>query len=145
MDTQKILKGALIGMLLISAGLVVAAGATGGSDAIIGLNLIWAYFLVAFSMGSAIFCAIFGMVNAPAGVKMTIISAGIVAMVVIISSFIASSHSIQIVNIADGGFFDAGDTVITEASILVTYVAMAGALLVALGGEILGVVEANKK
>ncbi|MFI3328094.1 MAG: hypothetical protein R3Y70_03010 [Rikenellaceae bacterium] len=132
-------------MMVVSAGLVVAAVTTGGSPAMVGLNLLWAYFLVAFGVASAAVCAVLGMINAPAGLKMTLISVGAIAMIVVISTFIASSHTIQIVNIGDGGYFDAGDTVITEASILVTYVAMAGALLAALGGEILGIVEANKK
>lgn len=142
---NKILKIALIVMLLITLGLVAGAAATGGSAQMIDLNLYWGYLLVAMSILSAIFCAVFGMINAPQGLKATGISVGLVVVVVGAAYAIASGHSIQIPNIGDGGFFGAEETVITETSVLVTYVALGGAILVSLLGIIFNSIEGLKK
>ncbi len=146
---QKLLKIALVIMLLITVVLVGSAAAMSGDqttlETMIGLNIMWGYFLTAFAVASALFCAVFGMVNAPAGIKMTLLSVALVVIVVAISYAYASSHEILISNIGDGGFFDAGETVITECSVLVTYIAVAGAILVSLVSEVVGLVEANIK
>lgn len=129
----------LLGVLLaITAVLLVYAIATGGSDASIGINLIWGYFLVVFAVAAAIFCAVFGMIQNPAGIKGTIVSLALIIVIVGAAYFISAGHSIHIPDLANGGFFGAGETVLTETSILVTYVAMVAAFLTAVVTEIYG-------
>ncbi len=142
---NKILKIALIAMLLITIGLVAGAAATGGSASMIDMNLYWGYLLVALAVVSAIGCALFGMINAPEGLKSTGISLGLVIVVIGAAYAIASGNSYQIVNLGDGGFFGAEETVITETSVLVTYVAMGAAILVALLGIVFNSYEGLKK
>ena len=104
----------LLGILMaITVVLLVYAIATGGSDAAISLNLVWGYFLFVFAVAAALFCAIFGMIQNPAGIKGTI-------------------------DLQTNGFFGHGETVITETSILVTYVAFVAAFLTAVVTEIWG-------
>ena len=114
----------LLGILMaITVVLLVYAIATGGSDAAISLNLVWGYFLFVFAVAAALFCAIFGMIQNPAGIKGTILSLALIIIVVGVSYFYAAGH---------------GETVITETSILVTYVAFVAAFLTAVVTEIWG-------
>lgn len=131
----------LIAMMVITVGLVIAAVATGGEPAIVGYNLIWGYVLAGAAIAASIFCAIFGMINAPQGIKSTLISVGVAVVVVVASYLYANSHVIEILNIADGTFFPAWETVITEASILVTYITFGAVVLVAFFGQIFNTVE----
>ena len=63
----------LLGVLMaITVILMIYAIATGGSDAAISMNLVWGYFLIVFAILSALFCAVFGMIKNPAGIKGTI-------------------------------------------------------------------------
>ncbi|WP_295911641.1 hypothetical protein [uncultured Alistipes sp.] len=107
-------------------------------DPSVNLNLIWCYFLVVFAVLTAIFCAVFGMIQNPAGIKGTIISLALIIVIIGIAYFVASGHDIQIPDLAEGGFFDRGETVLTDTSILVTYVALVAAFLTAIGTEIYG-------
>ena len=105
----------LLGILMaITVVLMVYAIATGGSDASISVNLMWGYFLFVFAVAAAIFCAVFGMIQNPAG------------------------HTVNIVDLQNNGFFGHGETVITETSILVTYVACVAAFVTAVATEIWG-------
>ncbi|MCD8034680.1 MAG: hypothetical protein LUF83_10355 [Alistipes sp.] len=129
----------LLGVLMaITAVLMVYAIATGGSDAAISVNLTWGYFLVVFAIAAAIFCAVFGMIQNPAGIKGTIVSLALIIVIIGVAYFISAGHSIQIPDLANGGVFGAGETVLTETSILVTYVAMVAAFLTAVVTEIYG-------
>lgn len=129
----------LLGVLMaITVVLLVYAIATGGSTAAISLNLVWGYFLIVFAVAAAIFCAIFGMIQNPAGIKGTIISLALIIVIVGVAYFIAAGHSIQIPDLANGGVFGAGETVLTETSILVTYVSLVAAFLTAVVTEIYG-------
>lgn len=107
-------------------------------DPSISLNLMWCYFLVVFAVLTAIFCAVFGMIQNPAGIKGTILSLGLMIVIIGVSYFYASSHTIEIPNLSSGGIFGSGETVLTEASILVTYVAMVAAFATAVATEIWG-------
>ena len=119
----------LLGILMaITVVLLVYAIATGGSDAAISLNLVWGYFLF----------AIFGMIQNPAGIKGTILSLALIIIVVGVSYFYAAGHTVNIVDLQTNGFFGHGETVITETSILVTYVAFVAAFLTAVVTEIWG-------
>lgn len=129
----------LLGLLMaVTALLLVYAVATGGSEAAIGLNLIWGYFLFVFAIAAALFCALFGMIQNPAGIKGTILSVLLVLVVVGVSYFYAAGHTVNIVDLQNNGFFGRGETVITETSILVTYVAFAAAFVTALVTEVWG-------
>ena len=55
--------------MVITVALLVYAIATGGSEDAISVNLIWGYALFVFALASALFCAIFGMIKNPAGIK----------------------------------------------------------------------------
>lgn len=136
---EKILKIVLTVMLLISVAMAIGAFATGGANGAINATLLWSYFLVVFGVASALSCSVFSMIQAPAGIKGTLVSIIAVVAIIGISYGIAASSPKQILNIADGTFFAEDDTLITDVSILVTYVAMGGAILVSLFGELMGV------
>ncbi len=135
---KKILNIMLGILMVITAVLLVYAIATGGSDAAISANLMWSYFLLVFGIAAAIFCAVFGMIQNPAGIKGTIMSLALIIVIVGAAYFISAGHSINIPDLANGGFFGAGETVLTETSILVTYVALVAAFLTAVVTEIYG-------
>lgn len=129
----------LLGVLLvITAVLLVYAIATGGSETAISVNLMWGYFLFVFAIAAALFCAIFGMIQNPKGIKGAILSLALVIVVVGVSYFYSASHTINIVDLQNNGFFGHPETVITEASIIVTYVAFAAAFITAVVTEIWG-------
>ncbi|MDE6046858.1 MAG: hypothetical protein K2G10_06140 [Alistipes sp.] len=129
----------LLGVLMaITAILLIYAVATGGSETAIGLNLIWGYFLFVFAIAAAIFCAVFGMVKNPAGIKGTIVSLALILIIIGVSYFYSASHTVNIIDLQNNGFFGHGETVITETSILVTYVAFVAAFLTAIVTEIRG-------
>ncbi len=145
---EKILKTLLVAMLLITVVLLAVVASSGGSNAAISYTLIWSYFLVAFAAGSALFCSLFSMIKAPAGIKTSIIAVIAVAAIIGISYGVASGNPKQIWNLAEGVNFSEGDTLITDVSILVTYVALGGAVLVSLFSEFMGVygsLKSNKK
>lgn len=129
----------LLGVLMaITVVLLVYAIATGGSDASINLNIVWGYFLFVFAIAAALFCAVFGMIQNPAGIKGTILSLALIIVIVGVSYFISAGHSVSIIDLQNNGVFDHGETVITETSILVTYVAFVAAFVTAVATEIWG-------
>ena len=129
----------LLGILMaITVVLMVYAIATGGSDASISVNLMWGYFLFVFAVAAAIFCAVFGMIQNPAGIKGTILSLALIIVIVSVSYFYSAGHMVNIVDLQNNGFFGHGETVITETSILVTYVACVAAFVTAVATEIWG-------
>ncbi len=115
---------------------------TGGSDeavaAAVSLNLYWGYALLALVILSALLGSIYGMAKSSSGLLKTLLSFVGVAAVIVGSYLFASSHTIEIFNIEDGSVFPAVDTVITESSIIIAYVAMGGAVLAALASEVMG-------
>ncbi len=138
---KKILNVLLGIMMVITAILLVYAIAAGGSDAAISLNLIWGYFLFAFALAAALFCAIFGMIKSPAGIKGSILSLALVIVIVGVSYFYAAGHTVNIVDLQNNGFFGHSETVITETSILVTYVAFVVAFVTAVATEVWGALK----
>lgn len=105
-------------------------------DPSVNLNLMWGYALFVFAIAVAIFCALFGMIKNPAGIKGTIVSLALIIVIVGVSYFYAAGHTVNIVDLQSNGFFAHGETVVTETSILVTYVAMAVAFVTAIATEI---------
>ena len=108
----------------------------GGSNEAINLNLIWSYILIAVGIATALFTAVWGMVNSSKGIKGTLLSTLLIIVIVAAAYLIARGHTIEIPDVANGGFFPHPETVITEASILVTYVALGAAVLTAIFTEI---------
>ena len=98
----------------------------------------WGYFLLVFAVAAAIFCAVFGMIQNPAGIKGTILSLALIIVIVGVSYFYSAGHTVNIVDLLNNGFFGHGETVITETSILVTYVACVAAFVTAVATEIWG-------
>ena len=130
-----VLLGILMAVTVVLMGYAIA---TGGSDAAIGANLTCGYFLFVFAIAAALFCALFGMIENPAGIKGTILSVLLILVVVGVSYFYASGHTVNILDLQNNGFFSRGETVITETSILVTYVAFVAAFVTALVTEVWG-------
>ena len=61
------------------------------------------------------------------------IIAGVAVVAIILGAyFIANGHDYQILDIGNQTFFERGETVIADASILVAYVAGAGAIISAI-------------
>ena len=141
---EKVLKTMLVVMLLLTVALLAVVVTSGGSDASIGYTIIWSYFLIAFAVASALFCSVFSMIKAPAGLRSALISVIAVVAIVGISYGIANGNPKQIWSLADGVNFGESETLITDVSILVTYVAMGGAVLVSLFSEFMGVVRSLK-
>ncbi|MFI3264110.1 MAG: hypothetical protein SNG38_05765 [Rikenellaceae bacterium] len=137
----KILLGVMLAVTVCVIAYPVYVSFTGGSEAAInaaiGLNLYWGYILFATVVLSSVLGAAYGMLKSSAGLLKTVLSFVLVAAIVVGAYLFASSHVIEIVNIENGGFFDAGDTVITESSIIIAYVAMGGAVLAALASEVM--------
>ncbi len=131
-------------MLAITVGVIaypIVVAFTGGTEealnAAIGYNLYWGYVLFAIVVLSALFGSVYGMAKASSGMLKTILSFVGVAAIVVGSYFYATSHTIEILNIESGEAFPAFDTVITEASIIITYIAMGGAILAAIASEVM--------
>lgn len=138
---KKILNIMLGILLVITVVLMVYAIATAGSPAAISINIIWCYALLVFAIGSALFCAVFGMIQNPAGLKGTMLSLGLIIVIVGAAYFLSAGHDIKIPDLANGGVFGASETVLTETSILVTYVAMVAAFITAVATEIWGALK----
>lgn len=133
---KKILNILLGVILLITVILTVYAMVAGGSNEAINLNLIWSYILIAVGIATALFTAVWGMVNSSKGIKGTLLSTLLIVVIVAAAYLIARGYTIEIPDVANGGFFPHPETVITEASILVTYVALGAAVLTAIFTEI---------
>lgn len=133
---KKIFNILLSVLLVITIVLLVYAIATGGSEAAISANLMWGYALFVFAIASALFCAIFGMIQNPKGIKGAILSLALIIVIVGVSYFYSAGHTINIVDLQNNGFFGHTQTVITETSIIVTYVAFVAAFLTAIATEI---------
>ncbi|MFR4236270.1 MAG: hypothetical protein ACLT1W_08240 [Alistipes onderdonkii] len=134
---KKILNIILGILMAITVVLMVYAIATGGSDASISVNLMWGYFLFVFAVAAAIFCAVFGMIQNPAGIKGTILSLALIIVIVGVSYFYSAGHG-EHPSTSNNGFFGHGETVLTDTSILVTYVALVAAFVTAIATEIYG-------
>ncbi|MDE5622953.1 MAG: hypothetical protein K2K30_09555 [Alistipes sp.] len=138
---KKILNILLGVLLLITFALVGYAMVAGGDQAAISLNLVWGYILFAVAIAAAIGCAVYGMAKNPAGIKGTILSLVLIIVVVGVSYFYAAGHTVNIVDLQNNGVFGHDETVITETSILVTYIAFAAAFVTAIVTEIWGALK----
>lgn len=135
---KKIMNILLAALMIVTVGLMAYAVVTGGSEAAISMNLVWGYALLVAGVAAAVGGAIFGMIKNPAGGKGAILSVVLIAAVIAVAYFISAGHAVNIVDLQNNGFFGHGETVITETCILVTYVAFAATVVVALVTEIWG-------
>ena len=135
---EKIFKTLLIVLLAISAVLVLWGvfatpdkPATAAEAPAIGYNLVWGYILLGAAVIVALFSAAMGLVTKP-GLKGALISLVAIVAIVVIASVVASGHDYQIVDLQNSAYFGRSETVLTDTSILITYVAMAGAVIAAI-------------
>ena len=134
---KKILNILLVVLIAVTVALLVYAIATGGSESAIGLNLIWGYVLLVGAALSVVYCAVKGMVKNPAGIRKTLASVAVIVIVVGAAVGYALSHKgLAIPNSAGGVFDDPFELVITESSIVVTYVAFVATIIAAIYSEI---------
>ena len=134
---EKIFKYFVVALLGVSVALVAWAIATTPSDpttanaTAIGANLYWGYALLIAAIVVAVLGAGMDMLKKPEGLKGAIFSVVAIVAIVVVSYVLAQGHTYEIVDLQNKGFFPRFDTVITDASIMVTYVAMAGAIVAA--------------
>lgn len=134
---KKILNILLVVLIAVTVALLVYAIATGGSETAISLNLIWGYVLLVGAALSVVYCAVKGMVKNPAGIKKTLASVAIIVVVVGAAvAYALSNAGLAIRNSAGGVFDDPFELVITESSIIVTYVAFVATVIAAVFSEI---------
>ena len=125
-------------MLAVSVGLVFWAVFTTPEDptvenaTAVGVYLYWGYALMAAAVVAALLGAAMDMFKAPSGVKRTIFSFVAIVALIVGAYSIANGHDFQIVDLGNQGFFERGETVISDASLIVFYVAMAGAVVSAI-------------
>lgn len=112
-----------------------------GLKSAVSYNLYWGYFLLVFAVAGALFGAILNKVQNPTGLVKSLISVVIIVVVFGGAYFVAASHGW-----ADGRFlldaggeqlgyevggkkvmFEAWQYLVSDTSVLVTYVAIAGA------------------
>lgn len=134
---KKILNILLVVLIAVTVALLVYAIATGGSETAVSLNLIWGYILLVGAALSVVYCAVKGMVKNPAGIKKTLASVAIIIVVVGAAvAYALSNSNLAIPNSAGGVFDDPFELVITESSIIVTYVAFVATVIAAVYSEI---------
>ena len=135
---EKVLKYLLVALMPISVGLVFWAVFTTPEDptvenaTAVGAYLNWGYALLAVAILAAVLGACWDLLQKPEGIKGAIFALIAIVAIVVISYVVASGHDYQIVDLSTMGYFERNDTVITDTSILVFYVAMAGAVLAAI-------------
>ena len=135
---EKIIKTLLVAMLAVSVGLVFWAVFTTPDEptvenaTAVGVYLYWGYALMAAAVVAALLGAAMDMFKAPSGVKRTIFSFVAIVALIVGAYSIANGHDFQIVDLGNQGFFERGETVISDASLIVFYVAMAGAVVSAI-------------
>lgn len=128
-----VLLGTLMAITVVVTGYAIA---TNGSQESISANLVWGYVLMAVALCSVLLCTVYGMAQNTATIKSTLLSVVLVVVVIAISYFVAQGHDTQIVDLANDSFFDRGETVIADASIIVTYIAAVAAIASALFSEV---------
>ncbi len=131
----KYLSPALIGVTLLLvfwAIFTTPDPATVDNATAVGANLYWGYALLGVAIAVAIFAAGWDLMQKPTGIKGAMLSLLAIVAIVLVSYFIANGHDYQIVDLNNQGYFSRPETVITDASILVTYVAFVAAIVVAI-------------
>lgn len=138
---KKILNILLVVLMVVTVALVVYAIAVSDDkealNTAVSLNLIWGYILLVGAALSVVYCAVKGMVKNPAGIKKTLASVALIVVIVGAAIAYAMSNSgLAITNSAGGVFDDPFELVVTESSIVVTYVAFVATVIAAIFSEI---------
>ncbi len=102
----------------------------------ISFNIYWAYVLMGIVLACALFSAVYSMLKSSKSPLKTIISAVAVIAIVAGAYAIAKGNAVEIINVEDGKKFDEMPTLISQTSIYIAYVAMAGAILAAIVSEV---------
>ena len=135
---EKIIKYLLVALMAVSIGLVAWAVASTPDNATVenatavGANLYWGYALIAAAIVAAVLGACRDLLVKPDGIKGAIISLVAIVAIVVIAYVVANGHDYQIVDLQNQSYFERGETVITDACILVFYIVMAGAIVSAI-------------
>lgn len=98
----------------------------------VGGNLFWAYGIFAVAVVVALFAALWDLLQKPEGLKGAVLGLVAIVAIIVVAYVVANGHDYQIVDLENQGFFERGETVITDTSIIVAYVAGAGAILAAI-------------
>ena len=98
----------------------------------VGSMLMWGYAIAGAAIVIAVLAAIWDMIQKPDGIKGTIFAGVAIVAIIAGAYFIANGHDFQILDIGSQTNFERGETVIADTSILVAYVAGAGAILSAI-------------
>ena len=98
----------------------------------VGSMLMWGYAIAGAAIVIAVLAAIWDMIQKPDGIKGTIFVGVAIVAIIAGAYFIANGHDYQILDIGNQTNFERGETVIADTSILVAYVAGAGAILSAI-------------
>ena len=98
----------------------------------VGSMLMWGYAIAGAAIVIAVLAAIWDMIQKPDGIKGTIFAGVAIVAIIAGAYFIANGHDYQILDIGNQTNFERGETVIADTSILVAYVAGAGAILSAI-------------
>ena len=135
---EKILKYSLVALLALSVAMIFWAvfttpeNPTVENATAVGAYLYWGYFL----MGAAVVAALVGagmdLLKKPEGIKGALISVVAIVAIIVVAYILASGHDFQIVDLGNQGYFERGETVITDTCLIVFYVAMAGAVISAI-------------
>ena len=135
---EKVLKYSLVALLALSVAMIFWAvfttpeNPTVENATAVGAYLYWGYFL----MGAAVVAALAGagmdLLKKPEGIKGALISVVAIVAIIVVAYILASGHDFQIVDLGNQGYFERGETVITDTCLIVFYVAMAGAVISAI-------------
>ena len=96
--------------------------------------LIWGYILLGIAVAAVIILPLFNLVKNPKGAVRSLVGLGIV--VVLAAICYALSSDAPVVNSAGGFFEDSAVLKISDTGLYLTYIALAVAILAAIGGEI---------
>lgn len=98
----------------------------------VGANLYWGYGLLILGIVVAAGAAIWDLIQKPQGIKGALLALVAIVAIIIIAYFVAAGHTYQIVDLNTQGYFGRFETVITDASIVVAYVAFVAAIAAAI-------------
>ena len=131
----KYISAVLIALMVALVGWTIAStpeDPTVTNATAVGADLVWAYVVLAVAVLLAVFSAGWDLIQKPEGIKGTIFAGVAVIAIIAGAYFIANGHDYQILDIGNQTNFERGETVIADTSILVAYVAGAGAILAAI-------------
>ncbi len=133
---KKIMNLLLGVLLLVTVALAAYMMIAGGSWASANANIVWTYVLLGGAIVAALGCAVWGMIQHPQGIKGTLFTVVGLIVLLVVTYLIANGHHFEVPNLADGGVFPRNLTVVSDTSVLIAYVALAGAFLAAIFSEV---------